>query len=154
MRWLRVSNQITSLSLEYSLKEYLSSLTGIDVEILYSGIESPTNLPYIRLRNVPSFHNSISKNKETIEAVYNFEVILFAETRYELGELRNIITKSLIFDEIPYYNSDGEETNYKLIINDGITESPVFPSNIENETSYHQVTYDFSITVTYHKNKN
>src|SRR5690625_4067603 len=100
-----MSRDINSLNLEYSISKIIEDRLSIISEIRYTGKELPKELPYCYIRNVPSTHTILSKGKESIESTYNFEVLLFANSKYELESLRHELTNILLFDDIPYYGS-------------------------------------------------
>lgn len=143
---------VDALGIEYSLKKMVELKTGIPSKIISTELEHPTSFPYVYIRNVPSNYEVLSKGRETVEATYNFELILHNNSQAEMNENRRKIMKLLMFEKIKYYNSNGEETNQWLEVETGVFESPAYVNTPENLSSYYQVGYDFAVVTTHHKN--
>lgn len=148
-----MSRDITSLGLAYSIAKFIEDMHGVESEVIHTGIPSPTALPLCRVKNVPTTFNSLAKSRESIEVVYNIEILIFQKSLHELNKTKSNLIDSLLFDSIPYYTEDGDETNYLFMIDSNISEMPNFSNTIENVTSYHSSSLDVSVTVVKHKNK-
>lgn len=145
---------ITALGLAFSLEVFIEEKFGIPTDILYSGIHTPEEVPSCRVRVVPSTTQSISKMRESIEVRYNFELFINQTTYHKLESTRESIVESFLFEEFPYFTEEGQPTDYIFMVDDNVSISPVFSNDLENETSYHNMSLDFSVTTIKHKNKN
>lgn len=143
---------VDALGYEYSLVKQLEEKTGIPCKIIFTELEHPKSFPYIYIRNVPSNHEVLSKGRETIESTYEFELILYNNSQIEMSKNRSKVMRALMFDKFKYYNSDAEETNRTFEIESGVFESPTIVNTAEYVSSYFQVSYDFQIVATHHKN--
>lgn len=143
---------IDTLGIEYSLKKFIEDSTGIPSKIITTELENPKEFPYVYIRNVPSNYEVLSKGRETVEATYNFEIILYNNSKLEMNTNKQKIMRLLMFESFKYYTSNGEATKQYLEVDSGVFESPTFVDALENLSAYYQVSYDFRVITTHHKN--
>lgn len=143
-----------ALGIQYSIKVRLTKL-NIPAKVHHAELKPPKEYPMVYVISVPSNHFAISKGRETVEALYNYEIILYSDSKSELESLRRKITDILLFDEFEYYDSNGDKTSKKFLTdeNTGVSVSPSFVINVENVSNYYQASFDFGVRTTHHKNK-
>lgn len=147
--------RLNKLGLAYSIKRRIEQeIPAITGHIRHSGMEKPTELPYVVVSNRNVMNLGMSKRRESTSTTYAFQIDLFADTYYELDVLQDHIERLFLYDEFTYYTRDGVVTDYRFMIDDeDFMVVPLYSDDSTDETSKHSVHFDVKITSIKHKNR-
>jgi|SRR5699024_5739112 len=144
---------VSELGLAYSLSEFISSNASIPAHIKYDGMSLPKDKPFALVETRPSSNEQLSKQRETINITYRFQIGIFANSSYELSGYREILNELFLFEEIPYYDEEGTKTDKYFSIESDFRIVPIFSDDISKETTRHRFYIDAEVKVNTHKNR-
>lgn len=140
------------LGLPYSLRMFLEDRTGIPTILIYDGIDLPDEKPFIEIRQLPNSNTTLSKQRESVEVTYRFQIGLFADSHAERTQRQDEIRDLFLFEDIPLYTNLGELTSRFFNVN-LTNEVPFEADDLSDKTNTHRVYFDVEITNVTHKNK-
>lgn len=140
------------LGLPYSIERFLEERTSIPTIIIYDGIELPDEKPFIEIRQMMNSNTYLSKQRESIETTFRFQIGLFADSHVERTQVQDEIRELFLFEDIPLYNSLGELTPGFFNVN-LTNETPFTADDLSDKTNAHRVYFDIEISNITHKNK-
>lgn len=143
---------VSQLGLGYSLKQVLEEETGKPTLLQFDGMELPEEKPFIKIKQMPNTHESLSKRRETIVTSYSYEIGVFETSLAERSSTQDTIRDLFLFEDVPLYDEVGEHTgeSFKVEIEN---EVPLDAEDISDTTKSHRMYFDIVIQGVRHKNR-
>ncbi|MED3649952.1 hypothetical protein [Heyndrickxia sporothermodurans] len=140
------------LNLQYSIIQHITKTTGLQTIWLYDGISLPSAKPFVTVEQMPNNTTILSKQRETIQTTYRFQVGLYANSASERAKLQDRLKSAIMFDRITIYDAENTPTNEVGYFYAQITgETPISPEDISDKTKYHRIYFDIEVDATLHK---
>lgn len=135
--------------LMYSLRSFLIGETGIPCDIVYDGYKKRKDKPYTTVEQMQNNNEYNTKLREAVETTYRFQIGLHASKLSEKSKLQEDITRVLLFDKVPYFN-----TELSLVENVGrfsvnvMAVVPMPSDDLSDVSGHHTVYFDVEINDT------
>lgn len=149
-----MSRKITPLGLQYSVKEFVESSTGINTLIRIDGMELPKEKPYIIVTILPSTSYAIAKGREAVQTKYSLQLDVYGESKRSISDIHYELSDLLTFGEFPYFTEDAVITDKTLEFDDEIIESPIFSDEVYKTSDFHSMHFGVSVFIVRHKRLN
>lgn len=104
------------------------------------------------IRQRANYNENISKQRETVETTFRFEVGVFAESLANRGELQDKLRNLFLFEDIPVFDSEGLPTGIGTQAHID-AETPISADDISSDTKKHRMYFSVEIYGSHHKNR-
>lgn len=133
-------------NLHASLITHLRTTTEMPVIWHQSGMKLPSENPFITIEQMPNNNEILSKQRESIQTTFRFQIGLFASSGSTRSRQQSAISRILLYDKIPYTDYAQLPTQVVGFFICNVTaEVPFNADAIEELTRYHRVYFDVEI---------
>ncbi|MFJ5716532.1 hypothetical protein [Neobacillus sp. NPDC093127] len=141
------------LNLQRSLKSHLQTKVGIPAIWVYDGVKLPIVKPFITVEQMQNNNEIISKQRESIQTTYRFQVGLHASSANERVRRQEEIKQIFLFDEIELLDADTPGQSLGFFNTNLSAEVPMPADDLSDKTSYHRVYFDIEVDVTFNRRR-
>lgn len=141
-----IQYNFSQYDLSASLQRYLRENTGFRTDLIEDGYEYPSERPLITVEQMPGNYEYRVKGRETVDAIYRWQVGLHAGYYSERMKEQERISDLFLFKKIPYFNftkSTEEPVGFFDVKINAIMPMP--SDDIAKESRRHTVYFDVEL---------
>lgn len=136
------------LDLQHSLRTHLADKTGLPTVWVYDGAQLPKEKPFITIEQMQNNIEILSKQRESIQTIYRFQVGLFADSASERARKQDEIKRILLKDTIELISAETVGQSLGFFNATVTAEVPIPAEDLSDKTKYHRVYFDVEIDAT------
>ena len=137
---------MTKDNITKSLLVHLQEKTGIKTAWKVSGMELPSETPFILVEEMQDNNNVLSKGREAVETTVRYQIGLYARTTAQRSVLWDELSRVLLFDEVTYTDYSKSPAIVGGFFNCAVSaEVPFGADELSDLSKYHRVYFDVEI---------
>ena len=117
---------------------------GFRVDLVFDGYMMPSERPLITVENMQSNYEILTKQRESIQATYRYQIGLHDVNSVELSKNKEIITNLFNFHRFKYFEEspDNIEGFFYCVLTAVV---PMPASDVSKKSEYNRVYFDVEI---------
>lgn len=137
---------ITQYDLQNSIRFFFLREMDLSCDIVYDGYKMSETRPLVTIEPMQNNVESTTKQRESVQTLYRFQIGLRAGNGVEKSRLQERISNAFLFDKLPYYDTEKSADNPVGFFSVNLTAVVPMPSDdIAKHSERHRVYFDVEI---------